>query len=71
MAIREIVLKLDETDAEAVEYCMSLRRGSSLPDTDDDNANLDGRVIAEICRGWAEMLGEWPPAHNTPVKEPS
>ena len=61
MAIREIMLKLDDLDYEAVQRCMAKRQTfRCMPD--HDGSNLAGQLLAEICRGWEEMLdmpGRW------------
>jgi len=61
----EIVLVLDQYDYHAVASAIRHRLGTSIPDGDGNHA---GRVIAEICRGWMEMLGrDWSvPAPTTP-----
>lgn len=57
MALHKVVLFLDELDHKAVQEAV-IRRESwkCLPDSGHDDCNLVGRVIAEICRGWMEML---------------
>lgn len=51
---RTIVLELDALDFEAIQDAMAIRqRWRAMPDGD---GNLAGRTIAEICRGWCEML---------------
>ncbi len=59
MKIRSITLELDEDDFEAVQRCMSIRQGmiGGLPDS---GGNLAGRLVAEIARGWEEMLDASP-----------
>lgn len=59
--MRTITLKLDEDDYDAVQATMGLRQtfraagedGTILPPGESD---LAGAVVAEICRGWVEML---------------
>jgi hypothetical protein len=54
MDTRTIVLELDEADYQAVMAALSRRRSwMVLP---DGGGNLNGRLVAEVCRGWAEML---------------
>lgn len=49
-----LILRLDALDAAAVREAMRQRRAMApLP---EGGGNADGRVIAEIARGWAEML---------------
>jgi hypothetical protein len=57
MKVRTVVLELDDDDFDAVQQAISVRQGlfggSVLP---DGEGNLAGRYVAEICRGWMEML---------------
>lgn len=54
MAKRKLVLELDELDYEAIVRCIAIREGfRCMPDGESD---LNGAAIAEICRGWEEML---------------
>lgn len=56
---REIVLRLDCLDFEAVQEAMALRKSwDCMP---DHESNHDGALIAEICRGWLERLAMTPP----------
>lgn len=54
-----ITLELDKLDAKAVNRAIARRQSmrvngkSVMP---DGGGNMAGRVIAEICRGWEEML---------------
>lgn len=56
---RRLTLELDEDDWSSVNEAIAERQsfrdkeGCLLPDGD---GNLAGRLIAEICRGWLEML---------------
>jgi hypothetical protein len=60
--VRRIVLELDEDDYEAVTRAVSIRQGFDggglLP---EGGGNLTGRIVAEICRGWEEMLDDHNP----------
>ena len=55
---RVIVAECDEQDYDAI--CAAIARRQSwgvMPDDGDaPGGNATGRVLAEICRGWAEML---------------
>jgi hypothetical protein len=53
--VNQINLILDEDDARSVREAMEQRRAfiCGIP---DGNSNDAGAVIAEICRGWMEML---------------
>jgi len=58
---RQIVLVLDELDYDAVQKAMARRqnffgRGPDGGPYPDGDSNLAGTVLAEICRGWMEML---------------
>lgn len=56
MSLRRIELLIDETDYDAIQDAIARRqRWQALPDSEHDDANISGRVIAEICRGWMEM----------------
>lgn len=47
-------LVVDELDWQAIQRCIAKRQlYRSLP---DGEGNMAGRVIAEICRGWEELL---------------
>lgn len=51
---REIVLRCDKLDFDAIQKALTRRQMfRSMPDGD---GNLAGRLVAEICRGWEEML---------------
>ena len=53
--LHTIELKVDELDFQAINNAISRRQGwGIIPDTDEPDANLAGRLIAEICRGWLE-----------------
>lgn len=51
---REIVLHCDKLDFDAIRQAM--KRRQSLCSIPDGGGNLAGRLVAEICRGWMEML---------------
>lgn len=52
--IRKIELEIDDLDYETIQRCIAKRQlYRVLPDGD---GNMAGRVIAEICRGWEELL---------------
>lgn len=54
MATKQIILNLDKKDYKAVVRCIATREGFlCMPDGESD---LNGAAIAEICRGWEEML---------------
>ena len=54
MSVCKMVLELDELDYAAVVRVIAEREsGGELP---DGGGNLNGRTIAEICRGYDEML---------------
>lgn len=56
--LKVLSVALDEDDHDAVQRALSVRHGfRALPDGDSDRA---GALLAEICRGWLEMLGRWP-----------
>jgi len=53
---RCLILQVDDLDWQAIQTAMARRQSwRVLPDSDCDQANLAGRLIAEICRGWMEM----------------
>lgn len=61
--MRTITLDLDELDYNAVQNAMARRQNFGrhlLGCTDgimpDGDSNRAGAVVAEICRGWMEML---------------
>jgi hypothetical protein len=52
---RTVVLELDTDDYDAVQDALAVRQAwRVMPDGEGDVA---GRTIAEICRGWMEMIG--------------
>lgn len=52
------ILECDELDAKAIHEAIARRqRRRIMPDGD---GNMAGRVIAEICRGWMELLDNLP-----------
>ena len=52
--MKTITLKCDEIDYDAIQAAIARRQlWRSLPEGEGDQA---GRVLAEICRGWSEML---------------
>lgn len=55
MPTKQIVLSLDEQDYEHVRNAIANRQ--HLMDIPPGDGNDDGRAIAEICRGWGEMMG--------------
>lgn len=59
MAIKQIVLSLDEDDYRHVREAIEarLKAGGGEEGLPDGKGNLDGRVVAEICRGWGESVG--------------
>jgi hypothetical protein len=58
----QITLALDELDAQAIHRAIAHRQtyrdqeGCILPDNDSD---LAGAALAEICRSWLESVGQW------------
>jgi hypothetical protein len=56
-ATKVITLEVDADDFDAIQQAISTRQGllggGLLP---DGGGNLAGRYVAEICRGWLEML---------------
>ncbi len=56
---RVITLELDELDYGAIQEAFAMRQsfrdraGCIMPDGDSNTA---GALVAEICRGWLEML---------------
>lgn len=53
-------LEVDDLDEQAVHAAIAhVQRGRILPDA--DGGNLAGQCLAEICRGYLDMLGHWPP----------
>lgn len=52
--VQRIVLVLDPLDHTAVVQAMARRERQGGPPS--HGSNTDGAVIAEICRGWEEML---------------
>jgi hypothetical protein len=67
----KIVLELDDLDFAVVMQAMDRRQRfmGGTRDTDetlpDGEGNLAGRTLAEICRGWEEML-DWSGLTPTP-----
>ncbi len=62
---RKITIELDDLDEAAVNYAIAFHQSRFringvhiLPDGESDTR---GAILAEICRGYLERLGEWPP----------
>ena len=53
-AKNEIVLVCDDLDYAAIQNAIARRQSSRI--MPDNGSNVAGAVIAEICRGWEEML---------------
>lgn len=57
---------LDDLDSLAVNAAITAfqqnRLTGTMPDSDSD---LPGAILAEICRGWMELHGWWPPKSLT------
>lgn len=61
--MKEMLLRLDDLDYDAIQRAMARRQtfrvpgceGTILPTGESD---LPGALVAEICRGWLEML-DW------------
>lgn len=61
--LRVLTLELDELDYDAIQTALARRQifGRHLPGCTqgimpDGNSNRAGALVAEICRGWMEML---------------
>ncbi len=56
--LRQIVLNLDPDDYDAVQQALAVRqrRLNDRPILPDGDSNTAGAYLAEICRGWLEML---------------
>lgn len=50
-------LQLDPTDNFHVKHAMDFRE-KLAPLPDNEGSNREGELLAEICRGWLEMLGQ-------------
>ena len=55
MKTTKIILEADEDDFRDINAAIA-RRQSWRVMPDEGGGNLTGRVVAEICRGWLEML---------------
>jgi hypothetical protein len=49
---------VDDDDHRDICRATSLRSNHMLPDATHDDASLQGRLIAEVCRGWLKMIGK-------------
>ena len=58
MSITRRILELDELDAEAINKALRLQFSFGDKGLPDGEGNLPGRMLAEICRGWLEYMGE-------------
>lgn len=52
---------LDQLDKDAIDSAIANRQRAPLP---PGFGSLRGRILAEICRGWLEMIGKW----NGPIQ---
>jgi hypothetical protein len=57
---RKIELEIDKADYTAIQKAIAKRQ--VLRVMPDGEGNMAGRVIAEICRGWLEMMDRSYPA---------
>lgn len=62
--MKQIILELDDSDYDAVQKALASRLTHCKPneasDTLEGSVIASGAYIAEICRGYLEMLGKWP-----------
>ena len=74
--MKKIVLRLDALDHEAIIGAIKRRErlgqphattGSTLPLLPFGTSNREGAVIAEICRGWAEIVDGWKWIDGEPI----
>lgn len=50
-------LKVDKVDYDAIQEAIAIRqRWGGIPDSDDPENNLTGRLVAEVCRGFIDMF---------------
>lgn len=52
--MKELLLQLDDLDYKVVIRCIAIREGFRI--MPEGKSDLNGAAIAEICRGWEEML---------------
>lgn len=62
-SVRRVLLELDEDDHDALQAAFATHQ--SRHPRPDGGSNLAGCLVAEICRGWLEMLGRWPTRGDT------
>lgn len=55
-SVDSVMLILDDIDSRWVREAIEVRLTAMNGILPDGGGNLEGRVIAEICRGWLEML---------------
>lgn len=56
IGLTTLTLKLDSHDWRDIQAAMKLRDSwRCLPDALHDDANHEGMLLAEICRGWLEL----------------
>jgi hypothetical protein len=61
---RTVVLELDDDDYRSLQEAFARRQAFRvLP---EGGGNLAGRLAAEICRGWLEMLVHGNPERDAP-----
>ena len=58
-----LTITLDEVDWRSVQKAIAIRE-ATIPLPDADGGDLNGRVIAEICRGWLDFI-DWHEANGT------
>jgi hypothetical protein len=67
--VREIVLRMDEDDYDAIQRAIAIRQqirdpaGVILP---SGEGNLAGRIVAEISRDWIEFVEDLNEGEATP-----
>lgn len=62
-----IKAKIDKQDYKAICKAISIRQRSSVPHAHHDDATNTGCLIAEVCRGWLDMIGEECPRMDDPA----
>ena len=57
--LHKMELWVDDLDFNAIQMALGVRQSwQALPDSDEADANLAGRLVAEICRGWHDRVME-------------
>ncbi len=62
----QFVITCDPDDRRDILRALSRREGWLIDPDDESPSCLDGKYLAEICRGWMEMHDQYEPQEPAP-----